>query len=41
VWPLIAEIVSRELREHPELLDRVLIALANAHGPAPGVEEAV
>ena len=30
VWPLIVEVVARELREHPELLDRVLLALANA-----------
>ena len=41
VWPLVAEILSRELGEHPELLDRVLVALANAHGPDPGIEEAL
>ena len=30
VWPLIVEVLARELREHPDLLDRVLLALANA-----------
>jgi hypothetical protein len=30
VWPVVAEIVTRELRDHPEILDRVLLALANA-----------
>jgi hypothetical protein len=29
-WPLITEILERELAGHPELLDRVLLALANA-----------
>jgi hypothetical protein len=29
-WPVIAEILAAELAEHPELLDRVLLALANA-----------
>ena len=29
-WPVVAEIVTRELRDHPEILDRVLLALANA-----------
>jgi hypothetical protein len=38
VWPVVAEIVTRELREHPDLLDRVLLALANAR---PVVEESV
>lgn len=30
MWPAIAEVLARELRDHPELLDRVLVALANA-----------
>ena len=30
VWPLIAEVLAHELRDHPELLDRVLVSLANA-----------
>ena len=30
LWPLIAEVLARELREHPELLERVLVSLANA-----------
>ena len=30
VWPLIAEVLAHELRDHPELLDRVLVTLANA-----------
>jgi hypothetical protein len=34
VWPLIVEVLARELREHPELLDRVLLALANAQQTA-------
>jgi hypothetical protein len=43
VWPVVAEIVSRELRNHPELLNRILLALANARpaseGKAVAVEE--
>jgi hypothetical protein len=35
VWPVIAEVLCRELQAHPELLDRVLIALANARSPEP------
>lgn len=35
VWPVIAEVLSRELHAHPDLLDRVLIALANARSPQP------
>jgi hypothetical protein len=34
VWPLIVEVLARELREHPALLDRVLLALANAQQTA-------
>ena len=34
-WPLITEILERELAEHPEVLDRVLVALANASPRAP------
>jgi hypothetical protein len=30
MWPVIAEVLARELHDHPELLDRVLVALANA-----------
>jgi hypothetical protein len=29
-WSVITEVLAAELREHPDLLDRVLIALANA-----------
>jgi hypothetical protein len=35
VWPVIAEVLCRELHAHPELLDRVLVALANARSPQP------
>ncbi len=38
VWPMIVEVLARELREHPELLDRVLLALANAQQAAAGSE---
>jgi hypothetical protein len=34
IWPLIVEVLAGELREHPELLDRVLLALANAQQQA-------
>lgn len=30
LWPLITEVLVRELKDHSELLDRVLVALANA-----------
>jgi hypothetical protein len=30
LWPVIADVISRELEAHPELADRVLVALANA-----------
>ena len=30
LWPIIAETVARELDDHPELIERVLVALANA-----------
>jgi len=30
LWPVIADVIARELHEHPELVDRVLLALANA-----------
>lgn len=30
LWPVIADVIARELHDHPELLDRVLVALANA-----------
>jgi hypothetical protein len=39
VWPVVAGIVTRELRGHPDLLDRVLVALANAR-PTDGHPEA-
>jgi hypothetical protein len=29
-WPVIVEILEREMADHPDLLDRVLVALANA-----------
>ena len=29
-WPTIVEILEREMADHPDLLDRVLVALANA-----------
>jgi hypothetical protein len=32
-WPFIAETLSSELAGHPELLDRVLVALANVRPP--------
>jgi hypothetical protein len=35
VWPVIADVLCRELHAYPELLDRVLIALANARSPQP------
>jgi hypothetical protein len=35
VWPVIVDVLCRELHGHPELLDRVLIALANARSPQP------
>jgi hypothetical protein len=35
VWPVVAEVLFRELNEYPDLLDRVLIALSNARSPQP------
>lgn len=29
-WPMVVEVLERELTDHPDLLDRVLVALANA-----------
>lgn len=29
-WPMIVDVLEREMSEHPELLDRVLVALVNA-----------
>ena len=29
-WPLITKVLERELADHPDVLDRVLVALANA-----------
>jgi hypothetical protein len=40
LWPLITEVLARELHEHPELLDRVLVALANAR-PREDAAEAI
>lgn len=40
IWPIIADVIERELHDHPELIDRVLIALANARpnqAPSPAV----
>lgn len=33
-WPMIVEVLEREMMDHPELLDRVLLALANARPAA-------
>lgn len=33
VWPVISSVLERELHDHPDLLDRVLIALINARVP--------
>jgi hypothetical protein len=33
VWPVISSVLERELQDHPDLLDRVLIALINARIP--------
>jgi hypothetical protein len=35
VWPLVTDVLARELRDHPDLLNRVLLALANAQAPLP------
>jgi hypothetical protein len=35
LWPVISEVVSRELADHPELVRRVLVALANARPASP------
>ena len=35
IWPVITEVIVRELRDQPEVMDRVLIALANARPEAP------
>ena len=40
VWSVIAEVIAHELHEHPELLDRVLVALANARPTGPEASEA-
>jgi Histidine kinase-, DNA gyrase B-, and HSP90-like ATPase len=37
-WPTIVDVLERELGDHPELLDRVLVGLANAR-PAPDSRE--
>src|SRR6185369_17227447 len=29
MWPLITEVLVRELQDHPDLLERVLVSLAN------------
>jgi Histidine kinase-, DNA gyrase B-, and HSP90-like ATPase len=34
-WSLILDVLERELAEHPEVLDRILVALVNARPPAP------
>lgn len=33
LWPTITEVLARELRGHPDLLDRVLVALVNVRPP--------
>ena len=35
LWPTIADVLCRELHAYPDLLDRVLIALANTRSPRP------
>lgn len=40
LWPVIAEVLARELHDHPELLERVLVSLANTRLNDP-VGEAV
>ena len=35
LWPLITTVLARELRDHPDLLDRVLLSLANARPAEP------
>jgi hypothetical protein len=37
-WPVIVRVLEHELAEHPELLERVLVALINA-GPLPAEED--
>jgi hypothetical protein len=39
LWPMITAVLERELAEHPELLDRVLLALINAPPREFGPEE--
>lgn len=41
VWPVIAGVIEHELREYPELIDRVLVALANARPPQDPSEPAL
>jgi hypothetical protein len=36
LWPLITAVLARELGDHPELLDRVLLSLANARPAESG-----
>jgi hypothetical protein len=38
LWPVIAEVLARELRDHPELFERVLVSHANAR-PTDQVSE--
>jgi Histidine kinase-, DNA gyrase B-, and HSP90-like ATPase len=38
-WPMIVEVLEREMADHPDLVDRVLVALANARlPPAAGAD---
>ncbi len=37
-WPMIVEVLEREITDHPDLLDRVLVALANARLPSAGAD---
>jgi hypothetical protein len=34
-WPLVFDALSEELAGDPEILDRVLVALANVRPPSP------
>jgi hypothetical protein len=40
-WPMLVDVLERELGDHPELLDRVLVALANARPSSAGDAAAV
>ena len=39
-WPLVVDVLEREMADHPELLDRVMVALVNARTPNPARRDA-